>query len=243
MNQLFSYQIIKQSFKSVWIWWFVSVFTISINLFAFPSAEGIDTSNILRAFAVEGIGSGNGIIFITICSILFANVLITSEIDRGTLAITLNTPTTRLRILLSKALVFISLLLSISIFVGFCGMLSAAAYGIEFDNAKWWSVIFLWLLYSFAVGGIAFAVGCAFNKSRHTLAVTSLLLGAFFILNMLAGMESLEFCKYFTMQTLFDIPAVIEGKSVLWQMIILPVIASPLYLAGIIRFLKKDLPL
>jgi len=60
---------------------------------------------------------------------------------------------------------------------------------------------------------------------------------------MLSGMESLEFCKYFTLQTLFDIPAIMKGESVALQMIVLPVIAIPFYGAGITRFLKKDLPL
>ena len=243
MKKLFSYPIIKQSFKSVWIWWFVSVLTISINLFAFPSSVSVDGTNILTSFAVEGIGSGNGTIFITICSILFANVFITNEVDRGTLAILLNSPTTRLRILLSKALVFIILLLTIPVFVGGSGVLSAVMYGIELDSAKWWTVIALWLLYSFAVGGIAFAIGCWFNKSRYALGISAVILGSFFILGMLSGMESLEFCKYFTLQTIFDIPAIIDGKSVLWQMTVLPVIAIPLYGAGIIRFLKKDLPI
>jgi len=243
MKKLFSVQIIKQSVGSAWIWWLISVFTISINLFAFPSSVGVDNTNILTKFAVEGIGSGNGIIFITICSILFANVFITNEVDRGTLAILLNTPTTRLRILLSKALVFIGSLLTIPVFVGFSGVLSAHMYGIELVSAKWWLVIALWTLYSFAVGSIAFAIACWFNKSRYMLGISAVVLGAFFILGMLSGMESLEFCKYFTLQTLFDIPAVINGESVALQMIVLPVIAVPLYLAGIIRFLKKDLPL
>jgi len=242
MKKLFSYQIIKQSFKSVWIWWFISIFVTVINLFAFPTMTGAENMDMVKLFVTDGIG-GNGIIFLTICSILFSNVFLTSEVDRGTLAIPLNTPTTRLKILVSKALVYIFLLVSISIFVGALGSLSPVAHDLEFDYAKWWSVIFLWAVYSFAMGGIAFAIGCWFNKSRYTLGVTAFILGSFFFMNMFATMESLEYCKYFTLQTLFDTAKIINGESVVLNMIVLAVIAVPLYFIGIVKFLKKDLPL
>jgi len=242
MKKIFSFQIIKQSFKSVWIWWLISIVVTALNLFAFPTMTGTENVDMAAKFAVEGLG-GNGIIFITICAILFSNVFLTSEVDRGTLAIPLNTPTTRLRILLSKALVYIVLLVSISLFVGMLGSLSPIMHDIKFDYSKWWSVIFLWSLYSFAVGGIAFAIGCWFNKSRYTLGFTAAVLGSFFFLNMFASMESFEFCKYFTLQTLFDMSAVIKGESVVSEMIALCIIAIPFYFIGIIKFLKKDLPL
>jgi len=242
MKKLFSYQIIKQSFKSVWIWWLISIIVTALNLFAFPTVAGAENMDILAKFAIEGLG-GNGIIFITICAILFSNVFLTSEVDRGTLAIPLNTPTTRLRILLSKTLVYVFLLLSISVLVGVLGALSPVIHDFTFDYTKWWSLIFLWLLYSFAVGGIAFAIGCWFNKSRYTLGITAAVLGAFFFLNMFASMESFEFCKYLTLQTLFDMPAVIKGESVAPQMATLAAIGFPFYFIGTIKFLKKDLPL
>ena len=242
MKKCFSYQIIKQSFKSVWIWWLISIVVTAINFFAFPTSAGAEYIDMLAVFATEGIG-GNGVIFITVCAILFSNVFLTSEVDRGTLAITLNTPSTRLKILSSKALVFILLLVSISVFAGALGALSPLVHDIAFDHAKWWPIIFLWSLYSFALGGIAFAIGCWFNKSRYTLGITAAVLGLFFFLNMFATMESLEFCKYFTLQTLFDMSAVIKGESVVPQMITLAAIAIPFYAIGTIKFVKKDLPL
>jgi len=242
MKKLFSYQIIKQSFKSVWIWWLISIVVTAINLFAFPTSAGAKDIDMLAMFAREGLG-GNGVIFVTICAILFSNVFLTSEVDRGTLAITLNTPTTRLKILSSKAVVYIIFLVSISWLSGVLGALSPIMHDITFDYDKWWTIIALWSLYSFAVGGIAFAIGCWFNKSRYTLAVTAAVLGLFFFMNMFAMMESLEFCKYFTLQTLFDMTKIINGKSVITEMIVLAAIAIPFYAIGAIKFLKKDLPL
>ena len=107
----------------------------------------------------------------------------------------------------------------------------------------WWLLIFLWSLYSFTVGGIAFAIGCWFNKSRYTLGTTAAILGSFFFLNMFASLESLEYLKYFTLQTLYDVMKVLNGESVVLQMIVLVFIGLPFYVAGTIKFLKKDLPL
>lgn len=242
MKKLFSWQTIKQSLYSGWIWWFISIVVISINIFAFSSSTGVDETNILSIFALEGLGT-NGVIFITLCAIIYANIFITSEVDKGTLVIPLSTPTTRLKLLLSKALVYIVLLLSICLIVGILGSISPIIYDVEFDYTKWWTIIALWLLYSFAIGGIAFFISCCFNKSRYFLAITGVIIGGFFFLNMFAGIENLELCKYFTLQTLFDMEAVINGESVDWQMIALPIIAVPLYVTGIVIFLKKDLPI
>ena len=239
MKKIFSYLIIKQSLKSVWFWWLISIILTALNLFTYPTAAGAENTDMLAKFAV----GGNGVICITICTILFSNVFLTNEVDRCTLAILLNTPTTRLKILLSKALVYIFFILSISILVGVLGALSPIIHDFTFDYTNWWSLIFLWLLYSFAVGGIAFAIGCLFNKSRYTLGITTVVLGLFYFLNMFAGIESFKFCKYFTLQTLFDMSAAIKGESVVPQMIALTAIAIPFYVIGTIKFLNKDLPL
>ena len=159
------------------------------------------------------------------------------------MAIPLNTPTTRLKILSSKALVYIILLVSISWLSGVLGALSPIIHDFTFDYEKWWMIIALWSLYSFAIGGIAFATGCWFNKSRYTLGVTAAVLGLFFFMNMFAMMESLEFCKYFTLQTLFDMNKIIEGKSVIMEIIVFAAIGIPFYVVGAMKFLKKDLPL
>lgn len=244
MKKVFSGQIINQSFKSAWIWWLIFVFVISLNLFAFSSEAGTDDNGmaLLTEFVDTGI-RWNGVVFVLIFAILFANIFITNEVDRGTLAITLNTPTTRSKILISKMLVFIFFTITISIATGITGSVAALMFGAKFAYAKWWTIIAFWSLYSFTVGGIAFFISCWFNKSRYAMATSALILGAFFIFSMLAGMENFEFCKYFTLQTLFDMTAVLEGQSVLWQMIVLPIIAIPFYVFGLLKFVKKDLHL
>jgi ABC-2 type transport system permease protein len=114
---------------------------------------------------------------------------------------------------------------------------------ISIDFGKWWTITALWFLYSFAVGGIAFVFACWFNKSRYMLAISTLILGGFFMINVFSQMNNFDFLKFFTLQSLFNTQAVLNGESVIWQMIILPIIAIPFYIVGVVKFLKKDLPL
>ena len=246
MKKLFSWEIIKQSIQSSWVWWLIIMIVTSLNLFAVPVGAETpeDQARVLQVFANMAIG-GNGVIFMVIFAVMFANLFITHEVDRGTLAITLNTPTTRKQVLFSKAMVFVLLLITYCVAVGVMGTISALAFGIGdyFNFSKWWTIIALWCAYAFLAGGIAFAIACWFNKSRYTLAITSLILGAFFLFFMLSQLNDLEFLRYFSVQTLFDMDAVLDGDSVVWQLVAMVVIAIPLYVIGAMKFLKKDLPL
>jgi len=244
MKNLFSWQIMRQSFKSAWIWWAIIIGVSALNFFALPTMfeSDADSSQLLNLFIDVGI-LGNGIIFATIFVVILGNALITSEIDRGTLAITLNTPTTRRQILFSKGLVLIGALVTIPLAIGAIGSISPILFGLDFDHAKWWTITGLWFMYTFLMGGIAFFIACWFNKSRYTLSATALILGAFFLLAMLSTINDFEFLRFFTLQTLFDIDAVLNGNSVIWQYIVMPIIAIPLYVAGVVKFLKKDLPI
>jgi len=244
MKNLISPQITKQGIKSMWILVLVLSFVISINLLAIPSGFGSDADalGILQMFANTGI-AGNGVIFTIVTAVLCANVFLTSGVDRGTLSVYLNTPTTRSQILFSRILVFAFVLMGMVIITGIFGSISALLQVDDFNHGKWWTIIALWALYSFLLGGIAFAIGCWFNKSRHTLLVCAFVLGSTFILAMLTNINNFEFLRFFTPQTLMNMDAVLNGDSVLWQLIVMPIAAIPFYVIGFIKFVKKDLPL
>jgi len=199
-----------------------------------------DAGQLLSMFVDIGIG-GNGIIFTIMFAVICANTFITSEVDKGTLSVYLNTPTTRSQILLSRMLVFVSTLILFTLVVGIVGTVSPIMHGVEFNHGKWWTIVVLWMMYSILAGGITFAVACWFNKSRFTLITASAILGGFFLLHMLAAIDDLSFLRFLTLQTLFDTGAVLDGNSVTWQIIVMPVIAIPLYVFGVIKFLRKDL--
>jgi len=240
MKKLLSFQIMKQTFKSTWIWWLVSIFVIAINLFMFAAEAVDDGADILTVFAEEALAF-NGVIFSTVLAILFANILFTSEVEKGTISVTLCTPISRSKILYSKLVVYLLMLVSIPLIVG--GLGAIAASGEIFDNGKWWTIIALWVMYTLVISSISFVFGCWFCKSRYALSASIVILGGFFFLNMLAQMNNFSFLQYATLQTLFDMSAVVGGKSVLWQIIVLPMIALPLFVIGVVKFLRKDLML
>jgi len=243
MKNLFSFPVIKRSIKSSWLLVLISIISMAANYFIWVSEAGVDNDGMQLLKVFETGISGNGLIYAPILAIFFAIILVTNEVDRGTLTVTLSTPTTRLQILLSKMLVFIFSIVLVCIATGIVSSAAVLISDVNFVFDKWWNIIVLWTLYSFAIGSIAFFISCWFNKFKYSLAISALVLGAFFVFGLLAQNESTEFFKYLTLQTLVDLPAVIEGKTVAWQMIALPAIAVPFYIIGIIKFVKKDLPI
>ena len=55
--------------------------------------------------------------------------------------------------------------------------------------------------------------------------------------------DKIEFLKYFSLITLFDSDAIIDGEGYATKLIILAVIGVILYATGIKVFKEKDLPL
>ena len=55
--------------------------------------------------------------------------------------------------------------------------------------------------------------------------------------------DKLDFLKYFSLITLFDRNAIIDGKGYVAKFVILAIIGLVLYVAGIKAFKEKDLPL
>lgn len=99
-------------------------------------------------------------------------------------------------------------------------------------------------LLQFAISGITFFASCLFNNSGNSLTIGAGLPITFFAFNLLSGMSGkLEFLRYFSLITLFDRNAIIDGKGYVAKLIILAVIGLVLYVAGIKAFKEKDLPL
>jgi ABC-type transport system involved in multi-copper enzyme maturation permease subunit len=237
-------QIIKQTFAKGWVWWFLGLCIMAINFFAYIPlfAKPDGGVALLDAYANQNIGS-NGIMGLTVIAILFANIFVTSEVDRGTLAVTLCAPVSRREIILSKLLIFVALLASASLICGVLGSAVPLIFGYDFIHVKWWAIVGLYFMYSLLLGGIAFLIGCWFNKTRYTLGITALIFLAFYLFGMLGAQDDFSVLKYFTLQSLMDMSAVLRGESVVLQIIVMPIIAIPCYIIGVVKFLKKDLPL
>lgn len=193
--------------------------------------------------------------------IIVANSLIAAQVDKGSMAYILSTPTRRLAVANTQALFMIFaplVLLAIACLVR-CGS-TMLLFGEV--NVPMTVMLFLGMyLVTEAAAGICFFASCVFDQSSKALAIgggitlwffLASLLGMFGsedLVNMGIGADVLGIFNKLTIISLFDAGAVqtIGSSSVdtgfIPGMIILAVVAIVFYAAGIRRFCKKDLPL
>ncbi len=96
----------------------------------------------------------------------------------------------------------------------------------------------------FATSSISFLASCIFNLSKNSLALGAGIPVAFFIFDVMGKTsDSMEAFKYFSLNTLYDSSAIISGSGYGVQFAVLGVMGVVLYVAGMIWFTKKDLPL
>jgi len=186
-----------------------------------------------------------GLLLILVYTITAGNKLVVSEVDRGDLSYTLNTPVNRKEVILTKAAFYVS---SIFVMILALSIIGTAANAIlspgKLDYGMFWTINLVMFCFMFAISGVCFGASCWFNKSGSALGIGAGLPIAFFLFSTIAGFGSeLTFFKYLTLNTLFNPMDIIAGNGFAIQMIILLGIGLVLYTIGITRFLNKDLPL
>ncbi|MDE6613815.1 MAG: hypothetical protein K2K28_04615, partial [Clostridia bacterium] len=102
---------------------------------------------------------------------------------------------------------------------------------------------------------ICFLASCCFNRSKHSMALggglnmfflVATMLGLFGspVLPSIIRMEALNAFNYVSIISLFDVVSILEGTTAfIWKWAILIVVGIVCYVAGSLRFKKKDLPL
>ena len=116
--------------------------------------------------------------------------------------------------------------------------------GIDFNVNDYIMLNLGLFLLMFAISGISFMFSCIFNLSKNYMALGAGIPIAFFLFAMMSQVsESLENIKYFTLNTLFDTQAILNGGDYAIQFTVLAIVGIVLYSIGIYVFNKKDLPL
>lgn len=261
---MFSIPYFKQTFKSNFK--FLAAFTAVVCMFLIvisyiftPQAmAGIEAAT--ADTAVSNILNGNGslvsfmsnsfyvlmaIIFPMVYEIMAGNRMIAEKVDKGSMAGFLSAPITRNHITVTSALYFILSLIIMWSITSIAGIAAAEHFQPDALDIK----IFLLLnagacLYHFVISGICFCSSCIFNTSKMSLTFGAGIPLFFFVVNTLMKLSSdLDFLKYFTLNTLFDTQAILEGSGYGGDFIIMAAAGIILYLTGIVWFSKKDLPL
>lgn len=192
-------------------------------------------------------------IFVIMCS----NNLIATQVDTGSMAYILSTPTKRKKVTITQMLFLILSLFVMCLFTTITSVISLSLVTTEISITI--PDILLFNLSSFftlvAISGINFLASSWFNKSSKSMAVGGGL-SIFFLVATILGLfgseampsaikiEAMNYFNYVSIISLFDTTSILEGTLAwLWKIGILLIISIVTYTISIIKFDKKDLPL
>lgn len=221
------------------------------------SMSNIDTTSMLNSMYYTVMG----LLPIFILIVILSNSLLASQVDNGSMAYILSTPTKRKAVAFTQIdFMVVAPLLVIAVV---CAVRVAVTYVVTGDaNAAITITMYLGMYILIeAVSGICYLGSCLFNQSSKSLAfgggitvwffLASLLgmFGSKDIVNMGMGVEELDVFNHLTLIGLFDVKAIgtIGSEAIdyafVWKFAILIIIAMICYAVGAVRFQKKDLPL
>lgn len=194
--------------------------------------------------------------------IIFAgNALVVDQVDKGSMAYILSTPTKRSAVVITQAVYMIVTPL-IMVGCGFLTKLIACNVIVgEVEVAKYAALYGGLYLLTEAMAGICYLASCIFNLSKYALALGGGLNIWFFVCSLLGmfgsenmvntgmGVEELGMFNRLSLIGLFDIDALgtigsgAVDTAFVPKLIALVVVAVACYVIGAVRFQKKDLPL
>lgn len=198
----------------------------------------------------------SGLLLPIVYTIITANNLIVNQVDSGSLAYVLSTPTKRNKVTFTQMIYLIGSLVVMYFIMGIVGIVSAFIAGDTFTITI--SDLLLLnvgaLVTMIAISGICFLASTWFNRSKYAMGVGGGL-SMFFLVATILGLfgsssipealkiETMNIFNYVTIISLFNANAILEGGKYLYGFYILLIIGLVTYTIGILRFNKKDLPL
>lgn len=185
------------------------------------------------------------IVFPLVFILLLAGKLVVRFISRGSMAFLLSTPNRRSKLIVTQIVFFVlMILLLMAIVCGLCVLFSENLFPGELDIPS-----FLWLNGGLlglllCLGAMCFFFSCAFNDSRKAMGISTALVVAFVLLQMVSQVgEKFSQLKNATPLTLFDTSALLaQDMDLLWKAGCLYGAAILLFVAGAVIFCKKDIP-
>lgn len=198
-----------------------------------------------------------GLLLPIIYMIMASNNLISGQVDSGSMAYVLSTSTKRSTVVFTQAVYLIG-----SLFAMFslttatscvCLTLVTEDVDLTYGNLILLNVgAFLVLL---ALSGLCFFTSCIFDRSKRSMAIggglsifalVAAMLGLFGspVIPSVVRLDALNNFNRATIISLFDVISIIDGTDAfIWKFAVLGAAGIVGYIAGSVRFTKKDLPL
>lgn len=233
----------------------LSTMGVADDLFA--NMAEMDTTAMLHKMYFTVMGLLPLFLFIVVA----ANSLIVNQVDSGSLAYILSTPTKRSAVVNTQAVFLIIVPFLICSIVCAVRTVDSKLFTGEADvEVNMMLYLGMYILIE-AVAGICYMGSCLFNQSRRSLAFGGGIAVWFFLASLLGmfgsedmvntgmGVEELGIFNKLTLVGLYDTQAIstvgtdTADMSFVWKLAVLAGIAVITYTAGNIRFQKKDLPL
>lgn len=199
-----------------------------------------------------------GLLLPMVFVIMTANGLIASQVDSGSMAYVLSTPTKRKTVACTQLLYLTFALFTMYALLTIISTLSVWIAGGNSFSINFKEILLLNLgsfMTMFAIAGFCFMCSAIFNRSKHSLSIgggltifslVCTILGLFGsnVVPSAMRISQMNFFNYLSIITLFDVNSILNGGiNYLWKFAILIGFGIITMIIGIIRFDKKDLPL
>lgn len=199
-----------------------------------------------------------GLLLPIIYMIMVANNLIAGQVDSGSMAYVLSTSTKRKQVVFTQATFLVTSLLAMFTCTTITSVICLSIVKSETIALTYGELILLNVgafVTMFALSGISFLASCWFNRSKYSMSIggglnmfflVATMLGLFGskVLPSVVRLSALNFFNYTSLISLFDVVSILDGTTAfIWKFAILIVVGLICYIAGSIKFQKKDLPL
>lgn len=202
-----------------------------------------------------------GLLPIFILIVILANSLIADQVDRGSMAYVLSTPTKRSAVAVTQ---MVFLLVVPLLIIGVVGATRIGTSFLFYDEVNVAGMVALFIgMYILveAVCGLCYMGSCLFSQSKKSMAFGGGLAVWFFLASMIGlfgsenmvntgmGVEELSIFNKLTLVGLYDVDALATigtgsvDTAFVWKLLVLVAVAVVSYAVGAVRFSKKDLPL
>jgi ABC-2 type transport system permease protein len=252
---VFSFSLFKQTIKSNSIMWGAMTLVMTILCIQFAAMEMTQPMLFTIFYGMMTT------ILPGIYVLVTANKLVSSQIDRGSMAYVLSTPTRRSTVVITQliyltgSLVVMFAIQTIAhLIVNNFNPISLSTLGYQNLNGDLTSAMILQvnlsaLMVCVAMAGVCFLFSGIFSSSKYSIGFSGTFVGVTILANMLAmfgnlGVDGLENFKYLTICTFYDYESILHSvNDWITKMIFPAIIAVVTYMVGSTWFCKKDLPL
>ena len=199
-----------------------------------------------------------GLLLPMVFVIMTANGLLAGQVDSGSMAYVLSTPTKRRTVTVTQMTYLITSLLAMYLLLTVVSVISIWVVGGNSFAINYGEILLFNLgafLTMFAFAGFCFMCSALFNRSKHSMSIgggltifmlVCTILGLFGsnVVPSAMRIDAMNFFNYLSIISFFDTVSILDGGlSYLWKFAILLGIGIVTFINGIFRFDKKDLPL